>query len=261
MATHRQVDIESKVVQTWNSGGKWAALVLAVALLGWGAYSFLKSQELKQEADAYSALYTIEKTYLERKSNFELGEMLKTQKADDLGIPPEIAEKGKVKSGDIEKDFGDVILDLKSFAQSRKGTQAAALAGLWLMDIYASYNQWDQAGEALADLSAQTKSDSLIAGLLEMSTATALAEAGKCEEAVKHWDKILGNKAMAYLHGESALRAGLCLEKTGDFEGAAAKYRLASEKSVTGSNVASSADQFLRALEIMGPAANKEKTL
>ncbi len=248
MASRRQSQIEDKVRRKWQDNGKWIAVAVVLGLIALGAVNYFEAQKRKAEMEAFTALFPVEKTYFKRKGAFDLGEVLKTQEAGELGIPEEMVEESRVKSGDLEADYGDVLTDLKSFLSMHPKSQAAALAGIMVLDIFQQYQAWEDALPILEQL--KTRGDSLLDGLLEVSAGTVQAEAGNCNLALTHWGQVLANKSLSYLHAETSLRSGLCQEQMGRLDEAAASYRAASDKAAPGSTVASSASQFLRALEI-----------
>ena len=260
MPSNRQIRIEERVRRQWQDGGKWIAVAVVLSLVALAVVKYLDSQKEKAELEAFTALYPVEKTYFQRKSSFELGEVLKTQKAEDLGLPEDLAQESKVRSGELEADYGDVLTDLNSFLRTYPKSQAAAMAGVMLIDIYQQYQAWELAQPALDQLKA--RGDSLLEGLLQISAGTARAEAGQCDQALGHWQGVLKNKKLEFLHAEASLRSGLCQEQIGQLDEAAASYRAASDKAAPGSSVASSASQFLRALELAPPSpATREEPL
>lgn len=253
MTSRRQLRMEEKLQESWHQGGKWVLILLGLGIVFFGVHTFTESRQKQKEMEAFSQLYEIEEIYYKKKSGFELDEVLKTQSAEELGIPEEVAEGRMEKSGSLEEDFGDVLTRLKNFVGEYNNTHAAALAGILVVDLYSQYEAWTEALPLLEEITQGQRSDNLLQGLLELGAGTAMAEAGSCDQALEQWKNILDSKKLEFLHAEAALRSGLCHENLGQFEDATFKYRLAADKAPAGSSLASSASQFLRALEIAPP--------
>lgn len=213
-------------------------LLGVIGFSGWTAMDALRS---RSELKAQTALFDLEKKYSEKKEQFDQARFaeLAGQKQEGLTKP----------SGDLAKDFGSLIDDLEAFAKNNPGTAAGAQAAMMAAETRIAYNQADRASETLNAIAKDTKTSTLVGALMRMATGNTLASAGKCDQAVKAWEDILSTKSAAFLHGEAALRAGMCLEKSGDKAKATEMYRKASAESER-SSTAQTAKALLRAIEM-----------
>ncbi len=211
---------------------------IAVGGIGYAANGAIKS---RAELKAQNAFFPIEKSYTEKREKFDQAKF-----ADLTGQKAEGAVKA---TGDLAKDYGTLVEDLEAFAKSHAGTAAGAQAAMLAAETRMSYNQADLAGSTLDSLVKETKSSNLMGGLIRMANGNAWAQAGKCDQAVKAWEQVLATKEISFLHGEAALRSGLCLEKSGDKTKAAEMYRKASGESER-SSASQTAKALLRAIEM-----------
>lgn len=229
-----------EVLAKYKSAVGAVVVLLIVGFLGWTGYNALQA---RTELKAQNALHALEKQYSEKKEKFDQARFadLVGQKQDGLIKP----------TGDLANDYGSLIDELEAFAKTHAGTTAGAQAAIMASEALISYNQADRASQALGAASKDTKTSSLIGALTRMASGNTLAAAGKCDQAIKVWEEILATKAAGFLHGEAALRAGLCLEKTGDKARATEMYRKASSESDR-SSTAQTAKALLRAIEMGG---------
>jgi len=216
------------------------AVVAAVAVggIGYAANGALKS---RAELKAQNAFFPIEKSYTEKREKFDQAKF-----ADLTGQKAESAVKA---SGDLAKDYGTLVEELEAFAKAHAGTAAGVQAAMIAAETRLAYNQAELAGSTLDSLVKETKSTNLMGALVRMANGNAWAQAGKCDQAVKAWEQVLATKEISFLHGEAALRSGLCLEKTGDKTKAAEMYRKASGESER-SSASQTAKALLRAIEM-----------
>lgn len=216
------------------------AVIAAVAVggIGYAANGALKS---RAELKAQNAFFPIEKSYTEKREKFDQAKF-----ADLTGQKTEGAVKA---SGDLAKDYGTLVEELEAFAKAHAGTAAGVQAAMIAAETRLAYNQAELAGSTLDSLVKETKSTSLMGALVRMANGNAWAQAGKCDQAVKAWEQVLATKEISFLHGEAALRSGLCLEKSGDKAKAAEMYRKASGESER-SSASQTAKALLRAIEM-----------
>ena len=226
--------------------GVVAAVVLVAVLAGVGVVSWDLLSERK-EKKAQESFYAVEKEYSAKREKFDQAKFgaLSGAKIEDLVK----AGTAAVPSGDIAKDYGTVIDQLESFAVDNKGTTASVQASLLAAETRIEYKRSEQALKTLETSVQATKANSLVGALARMATGNAQAASGKCDLALKSWEEVLGAKDLAFLHSEAALRAGLCLEKSGDKPKAIEMYRKASAESEK-STSAQTARSLLRALEL-----------
>lgn len=236
--------LQESVLGLVETLAKYKTIVIAVIAaaavggIGYAANGALKS---RAELKAQNAFFPIEKSYTEKREKFDQAKFadLTGQKAD-----------GAVKAtGDLAKDYGTLVDELESFAKAHAGTAAGAQAAMLAAETRMTYNQPELAGSTLDSLVKDTKSTNLMGGLVRMANGNAWAQAGKCDQAVKAWEQVLATKEISFLHGEAALRSGLCLEKSGDKVKAAEMYRKASGESER-SSASQTAKALLRAIEM-----------
>ena len=215
--------------------------VFLLGILGFVGWTAMDAVRSRSELKAQNALFAIEKQYSEKKEQFDQARFaeLAGQKQDGL----------TKSSGDLTKDYGTLIDDLEAFAKGHSNTAAGAQAAMMAAETRIAYNQADRASEALEAVAKGTKTSTLVGALTRMAAGNTLAAAGKCDQAIKAWEEILATKAATFLHGEAALRSGLCLEKSGDKAKATEMYRKASADSER-SSTAQTAKALLRAIEM-----------
>lgn len=218
---------------------------LGVAVLGGVGYVGWGMVEQRQQKSAQESFYELEKRFSEKHDGFERAKFAKLlkQPVKSGEKPPEAA------SGDMAKDYGSLVSDLEQFASSHKRFAAGAQAALLAAETYVKYNQAERAAQVLEPVVMATKTDSALGGLLRMAKGNALALAGQCDKALSSWEQVIAAKSIGFLHGEAALRAGLCLEKSGQKDRAIEMYRKAAGDSER-SESAQTAKSLLRALEL-----------
>lgn len=217
------------------------ALLTGVAVVGWDFIS------ARREKSAQEAFYNVEKPFTDKRDKYDQAKYaaLGGGKLEDLVK----AGTAVVATGDMAKDYGTLVDDLEAFAKGNASTTAGTQAALMAAETRIQYKQPEQALSTLESSVKATKANSLIGALARMATGNALASAGKCDQALKSWEEVMAAKDLSFLHGEAALRAGLCLEKAGDKLKAIEMYRKASGESGKSSS-AQTARTLLRALEL-----------
>ncbi|MDX9731890.1 MAG: tetratricopeptide repeat protein [Bdellovibrionales bacterium] len=221
--------------------------ILAAGIVGGLGYVTVGYVKARAEKSAQEAFYPLEKQYTEKRAKFDQARIagITGQNIDEL-----LKEGAAVRaSGDLSKDYGTLIDEMETFANDKKGTAAGTQAALFAAETRIQYEQADKASAMLHSTVEATKASSLIGGLARMASGNAFAAAGKCDEALKSWEQVLSAKPLAFLHGEAALRAGLCFEKSGDKAKALEMYRKASSESEQ-SQAAKTARSLMRALEL-----------
>lgn len=222
-------------------------VMAAVAAIAVGGIAYVANGALKSRAEmtAQNAFFPLEKSYTEKREKFDQAKFaeLSGQKADPK------TDSGVKATGDLAKDYGSLIEELEAFAKAHPGTAAGVQAAVLAAETRMSYNQAELAGSSLDPVLKDTKASSLMGALARMATGNAWAQAGKCDQAVKAWEEVLATKEISFLHGEAALRAGICLEKGGDKSKAAEMYRKATAESER-SSASQTAKALLRAIEM-----------
>lgn len=217
------------------------AVLAGLGMVGWDLIAS------RREKSAQEAFYAVEKNYSSKREKFDQAKFaaLSGAKVEDM------IKQGTAMhaSGDVAKDYGSTIDELESFAKDHKGTTAGVQASLLAAETRLQYKQPEQALSTLETSVQATKANSLLGALARMAAGNASAAAGKCDQALKSWEEVLAAKDLGFLHSEAALRAGLCLEKSGDKTKAIEMYRKASSESER-STSAQTARSLLRALEL-----------
>ena len=214
--------------------------------VGWDLYSS------KKEKSAQELLYSVEKPFADRREKYDQAKFAALSAAAGQDVKLEDLVKAGtavVASGDLSKDYGTLVDDLEAFSKKHAGTTAAAQAALMAAETRLQYNQADQALATLEASVQSTKATTLMGALSRMAAGNAQAASGKCDLALKSWESVLSVKEQSFLHSEEALRAGLCLDKSGDKVKAQEMYRRASADSEK-SSAAQTARSLLRALEL-----------
>lgn len=244
-----------KVTQELRKGFDWAThhtqivvIGLAGFLLigaGYSAYTYFNS---KKEADIQEAYYLTERQYLDLKTKFEASEDVK--KADAKVDPKAAPTPAPLKaSGDLNKDYGNVVQGFSSVIEKSPNSKAARMAALTLADIYSSHNQKDQALQVLDKT--KPESDLLSAMVLDRK-ATLKADLNDCKGAIALWDDVLKIKKSEFMASEIHLKKGLCFESLNDLTQAQAMYTQAKSAPKEGAPVSATsktADKYLRLLE------------
>lgn len=228
------------------SGVVLLAMLGGLGYVGWDLYS------VKKEKSAQEALYEVEKPFSDRREKYDQAKFaaLSAAAGQDVKVADLVkAGTAVIASGDLTKDYGNLIDDLEAFAKRYVGTAAGVQAALMAAETRLQYQQADQALATLEVSVQGTKANTLIGALSRMAIGNAQAASGKCDLALKSWESVLASKEQAFLHSEAALRAGLCLEKSGDKAKAQEMYRKASSESEK-SSAAQTARSLLRALEL-----------
>jgi tetratricopeptide (TPR) repeat protein len=199
-----------------------ALFVVGLALV---VFNHFKS---KSEITAMESYYKIEKEYLKKK------EELKSM-------------------GDLEKDYGSTIVEFKNIISKYDGSGAASLSALHLAEIYNQYKKPEEGLLALESQKNKVTDSSLIGGLLLQTYGTLLANQGKCAEASKVWESLLGKKTLSFMESELKIKIALCYELLGDLEKAKSLFQEVSAKGGEGrdgSPFTSQAKQYLRLLNL-----------
>jgi len=208
----------------------------------------------REERKAQESYYAVEAKFTKVKEGFDRAKMralMPSLPKDDKTPQPAAA------TGDIEKDYGPVLRDLEKIAQTHAGTAAGAQAAILAAETYLNYGRPDQAAAVAGAASKSMSSGSLLGALVNVQYGSALAAKGDCEQAVKAWDQVLGNKAAKYLHADVSLREGLCYEQLNNATKALEMYQKTLAEAGAESPLASTAKGLSRALEAKAKTATK----
>ena len=174
------------------------AFVLAFLVIGAGVSTYSHFQK-KNEGEYQEAYYKAEKAYL--------------------------AKKATVKEPkDIQADYGDVVTQFEAVLKTHPQSKAAQMAALNLSEIYNSYKMQDQAIAALSQIQAYLKSGELVASLVKNQMGNLFADKNDCKTALTHWNQVVSDKKVEFLHDEVMLRQALCHEQMGEFAQAETLY-------------------------------------
>ncbi len=222
--------------------------ILSVAGAGWLGWGWL---EARGEKAAQEKLYPLEKEYSAKRDGFERAKLGPLVNPDSKSAEKTPIEKAAaiVATGDLAKDYGGLVDNLEAFAKENSGSAAGVQAGLLASQTRLEYGQTEKALEVLKSLREKNPTGKMMGLLVRMAEGNALAASEKCNEALSLWQQILDQKSAKFLHGEAALRAGICLESVGQKSRAIEMYQKAStdgEQSTT----AQSAKSLLRRLEV-----------
>lgn len=213
--------------------GKPLAVVVVLAILiaiGWVSANLIHEH---RETVATEALFAPQYEYQKLHDQFE-----QAKAPQD----PKSTVKYAAASGDIEKDYGQVITGLKQVMDQHKGTVAAGQASIYLASIYEDYGKYDDAKSVLEKTINDTDKSSLIYSLTHMVYGNILASEGDCKNAVASFAAVKD-----FLSVDADVKAGICYEKLGQLDQAAEMYRKASTDSESSTSLA--AKGFLKALE------------
>lgn len=246
-------------------GKSWSAIernsVLVTSLLGalilaaivYLAWDFVHG---RNERSAAETLYSTESEYFKLKEGFE-----RARFEAMAPTPPDAkdnqADAATAATGDLEKDFGKVVLGFEDVVQKHPSTAAGAQAAIWLAEIYIDYKQPAKAVEAIDKIVGHQSGATLLFGLTHMVRGSALAASGDCAKAVESWQKVADSPRNSFLHPEALLKSGVCYESMSQFDKASEMYRRVTENH-SETSAGQSARTFLRALEmkpVNAPAA------
>lgn len=242
-------------------------MVLGIAFvigLGLVVINHFKS---KAEITAMETYYKVEKDYLKKKDSFKMAaEKAVHPEADKEKTKSAVNDKSKdkksddkksdiepVASGDIEKDYGSIITDFKNVISKYDGSSAASLSALHLAEIYNQYKKPEEGLTVLEGQKNKINENSLIGGLLMQTYGTLLANQGKCADANKVWELLLGKSKLSFMEPELKIKMALCHESLGDLEKAKAILQEVSAKGgegKDGSQFTTQAKQYLRLLNM-----------
>lgn len=211
--------------------------VLALVGAGWLGWGWI---EARGEKAAQEKFYPLEKQYSDKHDGFERAKFSAHSNAPVKDTPA----ISVAATGDLAKDYGDIVDGMETFAKENPGRAAGVQAGLLAAQTRIEYNQIEKALETLKFLREKNSTGKLMGLLVRMAEGNALAATEKCADALSLWQQILDQKTAAFLHGEASLRAGICLESMGQKDRAIEMYKKAS------ADGEQSAKSLLRRLEV-----------
>ena len=219
-------------------GALFAIVVIAVVI-----YEGVQFVQKRHELSAATAFYPVETQYSKLKEGYDRAKMQNFMPSAKAATPTQAA------TGDLQKDYGTVLLELEKIANENAGTTAGAQAAMDLADIYINYKQPEKAVDYAKSAAEKLSSRNTLAPLARVLWGTALAQKGDCANAVTVWQQVLDNKSAAFLHSNVSLRSGLCYEKMNQNEKAAETYhRVVADAEQTSDG--QTARTYLRAIDL-----------
>lgn len=244
---------------SWAIGHRTTVLGLVglFFIVGLGLTAFQYVNESK-ETKAQEQYYSLEKTYFEKKGQFEQAVRQEQQKLTDKKEKkdktpaktdkPEAPTLAKA-TGDLSKDYGTIQDQLKEVIAKNPGTQGAAMSALLLSDMYLEYNQASQALEILKSMKPQV--GSMMENLVTMQLGNVYAINNDCQNAISTWAQILQKKQISYLHDELKFRTAQCQIQLGQSaEAEKSLSELANNKESMNYTINREASKYLRLLKV-----------
>lgn len=218
----------SGVSKAWSGIEKYRMIVFSVAvvlLLSGAGYSIYSWQLNRTEAQAQGQYFLAKKTLDEASKAFEIDKeaVIAAEKKNEKPPMP------KVKSGNLDQDFGPAVEKLEEVVKKHPTTKAAVMAGLELSSLFQEYKQQDRTLSIMETLEKTTKPSEIVHGFVLLHKGNALQMKGDCGAAIASWEKVVAQTGLQILHAEALLRQGLCHENLGDKTKAQETYRRLSQ--------------------------------
>ena len=241
------LDFASKATQIIEKNFKAILIIFIVSVVGGSAYVLKNKADASKEMDAFNKLYVITKVYQSKKVDFE------EAKAQESGkkTPTDKTEKDPKKvytkaTGDMNKDYGDIVKQLEDFVSSNSGKNASGEAALVLSEIYEDYKQPEKAAAVITKALSSWSSKGLLFQVLNVRAGDLWAANNNCDKAVGYWQKIA--TAETFVSQQAQLKLGVCFQELGRIE--EAKTWLNKVKSKTpNSTEGFSAKRYLRYIQ------------
>lgn len=233
-----QVQVELQKGFKWTANHFKAVTALVALFIVIGAGLGLAGMfSHKKETQSQEKYYLLERAVSDKQRNFQEAQAQKN------------AQNGP--SGDLAKDYGDLVSQLESFAKEHSKTQGGQMAAITLVNIYKEYKQWDLALALLESLSKDLDPSETMGALLFTQWGNILAEKNDCTTALTHWEKVVSQKAVGFAHGELKVRMGLCYEALKDFDKAEIMYAevVKSQETNNDFSAAKDAEKYLKLMK------------
>ncbi len=205
--TKAQIKTPDQIQQNLAKGFQWGtqhskAVGLGVAafiLLGGGisAKSYLDE---KAENEIQSQYFRVEKTFLEKKSEYLSAGQPQPPVAKGQTAPPVPAKA----TGDLSKDYGTVPQDFMSVIAKAPKSKAAQMAALNLSDLQVEYKMFNEAKETLGKVKAD--GTDLLSAMVLVQLGTLQADQKDCAAAVSTWQKVIASSSAKALHSSAKLK-------------------------------------------------------
>ncbi len=251
-----------QVLKTLNQGFQWTqnhsraviAVIVAFITIGVGISIFDVVAE-KKETQAQELYFKFEKTYLDKKHEFEDAEKNANRTSQKNSKEP-LAAKTKA-TGDLEKDFGPEVLGFKQVIETYASSKAAKMAALNLSEIYMNYKKLNEATLSLEKIAGQSNGKDLISAIILTQYGNILSDKNDCNAAVQQWQKVLSSSEVSFLHETLRLKSAFCYEKMNDLAKAQELYKKISQDSQNPKNpqagetgLGKDAEKYLRLLKL-----------
>jgi predicted negative regulator of RcsB-dependent stress response len=231
-------------------------LILAVIVGGfcWAGYAVYQE---KKEDNAQTALFLIEKKAIDmaqekQKAKDEKDKAALAKEKDPKAAAALAAKNKAAKSAEeeaeLKPDSAALLPDYEAFLKAHGNSHAAATAVLQMAQIYDELGQKEKAYEVLNTYQNKVESSDLLTPLFFYRLGIGAEKLGKCDQAIQSWERILKNPKAAFLHAETMLQKGLCLEQLGKKDEAKAAYT-SLENDYADTDAGKSAQKYLRWME------------
>ena len=209
-------------------------VVLSVGYLGYSQWH--EHHEMSAQKELYS---------VESKVN-KITEELRNPKTDK---DTDSTTNSKQKT--IDEVYGQTLADYNSKIKDLLGTKASYIGSIDLASIYMDFSKFEEAKEILNTAFNSAKGDGFFEGLIGIQLGTVQLELKNSDEAKKHFQSILDNEKLQYLHPEAMLKLGITEFSFGDkTKGKELLTRVSQEFSASESG--KSAKILLRNIELQG---------
>lgn len=219
--------------------------ILVLAGAGFGLKSYVDN---KNEQEIQAQYFLAEKAFLEQKQKFLEARDEQLRLAADKKTNNSANEtKSKIQStGDFAQDYGSQAAALEKIIQESPKSKAAKMAALNLAQVQIEYNQLDSAQKNLE--SVQSSSKDLLSAMVESELGSLKANKTDCQSALTHWQNVLKNNKVQFMHPAVHLKMGLCFESMSDLAKAEESY-LKAQNAEKNSSIAKSAEKYLQLLQ------------
>lgn len=232
---------------------KYFKIGLALAVVGIAcsaAWVGMTKMETQKEQESFTALFAITDEYNTLKEGFEKAKAPKDPKAQkEKKEESKTASEEPVKkaTGDIDKDYGEVVQKLENFLKSQKGMQASGEAALVLSEIYEDHGKKEQAANVVSQTLQSWKGEGRLLGqIMQMRAGDLWSMNNQCDKAVTHWEKLANRES--FLSSQAQLKLGLCYQKLGKIDLARTWLQKVTSKNAE-SPAGFSAKKYLRYLD------------
>ncbi len=237
------IDIATKASQWIELHFKKLLILFAVVIMTMSAWLYKQSVDRQNELLAFNDLYSVTKVYEERKTDFDQAKEASEQK-DKKDTPVQTPKA--LASGDITKDYGDIIEKLQKFIEQNPGKNAVGEAALILSEIYAEYKMPDKGAATIESVLKNFESKNILLSVLQMRGGDLYALSNQCEKAVSLWELVAQSES--FIKDQAQLKLGVCLEQIGKIDEAKKWFEKLSSQSPN-STEGFSAKRYLRFLE------------